>query len=125
MTNFLSFRYFRMAYGITCALCVSTEDIVYSSLPLYHSSAGVLGVGQCLINGCTLVLRRKFSASQFWDDCVKSKATVSAVIFLLFLCLVWSGQCGHVLHGQNSYSSQYSCNSYPFIVVITYEDVVA
>ena len=114
-----------MAYGITCALCVSTEDIVYSSLPLYHSSAGVLGVGQCLINGCTLVLRRKFSASQFWDDCVKSKATVSAAIFLLFLCLIWLGQCGHVLHGQNSYSSQYSCNSYPFAVIITYEDVVA
>ena len=66
-----------MAFGVNCALAFRHDDIVYSSLPLYHSAAGIIGVGQCLIGGCTLVLRQKFSASKFWDDCVESKATVS------------------------------------------------
>lgn len=69
-------RYFRMAYGANCALGIRNDDIVYSSLPLYHSAGGIVGVGQCLIGGCTIVLRCKFSASHFWDDCVESKATV-------------------------------------------------
>lgn len=54
-----------------------SDDIVYCPMPLYHSAAGILGVGTCFVGGCTLALRRKFSASKFWDDCVESKATVS------------------------------------------------
>jgi len=69
-------RYFKMSYGVHCALNIRHDDIVYSSLPLYHSAAGIVGVGQCFIGGCTLALRSKFSASTFWDDCVKTKATV-------------------------------------------------
>ena len=67
-----------MSYGAHCALNMSHDDIVYSSLPLYHSAGGILGVGQCFFGGCTLALRRKFSASKFWDDCVETKATVGA-----------------------------------------------
>ena len=59
----------------------SSEDIIYNTLPLYHSSGGVLCVGACLINGNTVALRRKFSASRFWDDCVETKATVCKVTF--------------------------------------------
>lgn len=66
-----------MSYGLHCALNIRHDDIVYSSLPLYHTAAGILGVGQCFICGCTLALRSKFSASKFWDDCVETKATVS------------------------------------------------
>lgn len=75
--NVWSFRYFKMSYGVHCALNIRHDDIVYSSLPLYHSAAGIVGIGQCFIGGCTLALRSKFSASTFWDDCVKTKATVS------------------------------------------------
>lgn len=35
-----------------------------------------MGVGQCLIYGMTVVLRKKFSASCFWDDCVQYNCTV-------------------------------------------------
>lgn len=35
-----------------------------------------MGVGQCIIYGLTVVLRKKFSASRFWDDCVKYNCTV-------------------------------------------------
>ena len=56
---------------------ITPDDIIYCVLPLYHSNGGVLTAGQMVIEGCTLVLRRKFSASQFWNDCVKYKCTVS------------------------------------------------
>ena len=55
---------------------VTTEDIIYSTLPLYHSAGGALVIGACLISGNTIALRRKFSASKFWDDCIETKATV-------------------------------------------------
>lgn len=79
---FLYFRFFRNSYGVVCALKVRNDDVVYCSMPLYHSAAGILGVGLCFVGGCTLALRRKFSASSFWDDCIETKATVS--VFCIF-----------------------------------------
>lgn len=38
-----------------------------------------MGVGQCIIHGMTVVIRKKFSASRFWDDCVKYNCTVSRI----------------------------------------------
>lgn len=35
-----------------------------------------MGMGQCVLFGMTVVLRRKFSASRFWEDCVKHQCTV-------------------------------------------------
>ena len=55
---------------------VTPGDVIYNTLPLYHTAGGALGVGACLVHGNTIALRRKFSASRFWDDCVETKATV-------------------------------------------------
>ncbi|KAM4528056.1 long-chain fatty acid transport protein 6 [Odontesthes bonariensis] len=58
-------------------LCGATsEDIIYITLPLYHMSASLLGIGGCIHLGATCVLKKKFSASQFWKDCVKHNVTV-------------------------------------------------
>ena len=35
-----------------------------------------MGVGQSLINGVTVVVKKKFSASNFWEDCIKYNCTV-------------------------------------------------
>ncbi|XP_073323630.1 long-chain fatty acid transport protein 1-like [Pagrus major] len=69
-------RYYRIAsFGFhSFGLC--NDDILYNCLPLYHSAGTVMGVGQCLLFGLTVVIRRKFSATRFWDDCVKHKCTV-------------------------------------------------
>uniref|UniRef100_A0A8C9YHU4 Very long-chain fatty acid transport protein n=1 Tax=Sander lucioperca TaxID=283035 RepID=A0A8C9YHU4_SANLU len=69
-------RYYRIAaFGFhSFGLC--HDDIIYNCLPLYHSAGTIMGVGQCLLFGLTVVVRRKFSASRFWDDCVKHKCTV-------------------------------------------------
>lgn len=73
-------RYFFMAYGIKCFLQVRDNDILYNTLPLYHSAGGILGIGQTLLGGSTCVIRKKFSASRFWDDCVEYNCTVSQYI---------------------------------------------
>jgi fatty-acyl-CoA synthase len=44
------------------------RDTMYCALPLYHSAGGAMAVTTALSAGGTLALRRKFSASQFWDD---------------------------------------------------------
>ncbi|XP_037328227.2 long-chain fatty acid transport protein 1-like [Pungitius pungitius] len=69
-------RYYRIAaFGFhSFGLC--HDDVLYDCLPLYHSSGTIMGVGQCLLFGLTVVVRRKFSASRFWDDCVRHNCTV-------------------------------------------------
>jgi len=69
-------RYYRIAAFGHHAYSMQVADVLYDCLPLYHSAGNIMGVGQCLIYGLTVVLRRKFSASRFWDDCVKYNCTV-------------------------------------------------
>ena len=53
------------------------EDRIYNSgLPLYHSAANNIGGGVCLTTGATLILRKKFSASQFWKEVAHFECTV-------------------------------------------------
>lgn len=52
------------------------NDIIYITLPLYHMSASLLAVGGCISLGATCVIKKKFSASQFWTDCAKYNVTV-------------------------------------------------
>ncbi|KAI0242882.1 Long-chain fatty acid transport protein 1 [Lamellibrachia satsuma] len=73
-------RYFFMAKSLHFLLNITSDDYIYCTLPLYHTAGGILGVGQTLISGSTLVVRRKFSASRFWDDCVKYNCTVAQYI---------------------------------------------
>jgi fatty-acyl-CoA synthase len=51
------------------------SDVMYCALPLYHSAGGAMAVGAVLLSGATLVLRRKFSAREFWSDVRASRAT--------------------------------------------------
>jgi fatty-acyl-CoA synthase len=57
------------------ALGLRPEDVHYCALPLYHSAGGVMLVGSALSAGATIALRRKFSASAFWDDVRRYDAT--------------------------------------------------
>ncbi|NWW41985.1 S27A3 protein, partial [Panurus biarmicus] len=54
----------------------SSRDVVYLALPLYHMAGSLLGIVGCLGIGATCVLKEKFSASQFWDDCRAEGVTV-------------------------------------------------
>ncbi|XP_012689335.1 long-chain fatty acid transport protein 1 [Clupea harengus] len=69
-------RYFRIAAFGYYSFGMRPDDIIYNCLPLYHSAGNIMGVGQCLLYGLTVVIKRKFSASRFWDDCIKYNCTV-------------------------------------------------
>ena len=68
-------------YTVSChplrIMCSFTStDVLYSPLPLYHSAAGMMGVGACLMSGACFVTRRRFSVQNFSADVLKTKATV-------------------------------------------------
>jgi acyl-CoA synthetase (AMP-forming)/AMP-acid ligase II len=59
-------------------------DVVYITLPLYHSNAMFGGWGAALTTGAGMALRRKFSASRFWSDVEHFDA--SAFVYIGELC---------------------------------------
>jgi len=69
-------RVYLGSYSFYLSFGLRHSDKLYCVLPLYHSSAGLLGVGMMINGGVTLVLRSKFSKSAFFKDCVDYKVTV-------------------------------------------------
>ncbi|OQR67228.1 long-chain fatty acid transport protein 4-like [Tropilaelaps mercedesae] len=59
---------------------VTTNDVLYIYLPLYHMAGGVLGISQSVAYDCRTEIVAKFSASGFWRDCIRYKCTVSQYI---------------------------------------------
>lgn len=59
-------------------------DKLYSVLPLYHSSALLIGVGSCVLTRTPIALRRTFSAKAFWPDVQRYRAT--AMLYIGELC---------------------------------------
>ncbi|CZT11398.1 hypothetical protein WAI453_004514 [Rhynchosporium graminicola] len=51
------------------------NDVFYTSMPLYHSSASVLGFCTTLTAGATYSLGKKFSTKTFWEDVRSTNAT--------------------------------------------------
>jgi fatty-acyl-CoA synthase len=69
--------YMRAFAGATGA---KADDVIYCALPLYHATGGLCGVGSALLNGGTIVLRRRFSVSHFWDDIADHGCTMFVYI---------------------------------------------
>ncbi len=51
------------------------HDVFYCTLPLYHTSGGVMCVHAVLCKGATLALADHFSVRRFWDDVARYRAT--------------------------------------------------
>jgi len=66
--------------GFAGATGAKADDTIYCPLPLYHATGGLCGVGAALLNGGTVVLRRKFSVSHFWDDIADHGCTMFVYI---------------------------------------------
>ncbi|XP_038207616.1 long-chain fatty acid transport protein 4-like isoform X1 [Zerene cesonia] len=69
-----------MASGVHYLGSLRKTDVIYCPMPLYHSAGGVITMGQAFIFGCTVALRTKFSASSYFPDCIKYKATAAHYI---------------------------------------------
>jgi fatty-acyl-CoA synthase len=53
----------------------SADEVIYSAMPLFHGNALNAAVFPALGSGCTLVLRRRFSASGFLPDVRRYRCT--------------------------------------------------
>ncbi|MDO9617958.1 MAG: long-chain-acyl-CoA synthetase [Pseudomonas sp.] len=62
------------AFGFA-AVRLGREDRMYVSLPFYHGTAMVVCWGSVLAGQAALIMVRKFSASRFWDDVERHRAT--------------------------------------------------
>jgi fatty-acyl-CoA synthase len=51
------------------------SDRMYDCLPLYHSAGCLLATGALLVRGGSVVIRDKFSATEFWDEVVGWECT--------------------------------------------------
>ena len=69
------------------------EDRMYNCLPLFHSVGGVVAIGAMLTAGGAVVIRKRFSASRFWDDVVRHDCTLFQYIGEL---------CRHLLHAPDT-----------------------
>ncbi|NWH09452.1 MAG: long-chain-acyl-CoA synthetase [Alphaproteobacteria bacterium] len=74
--NISHLRMQNMMQAFGAATNSNEKDRVYVALPLYHSAGGICAVGMAFSGGGTIVLRRKFSASHFWEDCARYKPTI-------------------------------------------------
>ncbi|MEH6560097.1 MAG: long-chain-acyl-CoA synthetase [Marinobacter sp.] len=62
------------------ALSLTPDDVFYCTLPLYHGTGLVVCWSAALAGGSAFALRRKFSASAFWDDVRRYDATAFGYI---------------------------------------------
>ncbi|WP_246731357.1 long-chain-acyl-CoA synthetase [Methylocapsa sp. S129] len=66
----------RMIYGFSAVMNAQASDRMYQSLPMYHSTGGVLATGAVLSVGGSCFIRERFSASDFWADIVRHQCTM-------------------------------------------------
>ncbi|KAH8281967.1 hypothetical protein KR054_004471 [Drosophila jambulina] len=73
-------RYLFIAAGIHYTMGFQEDDIFYTPLPLYHTAGGIMCMGQSVLFGSTVSIRKKFSASNYFADCAKYNATIGQYI---------------------------------------------
>ena len=76
----LPFIYFSQLFATIGGIIIfpfTHEDVVYSYLPLYHSSVGQLATAGAFFTGTKTIIKKKFSASSFWKDIIKYDVTVN------------------------------------------------
>jgi len=71
------------------------NDRIYVTLPLYHATGGLCAMGAGLLNGGSIVLRKKFSATHFWPEIVAEKCTM--FVYIGELCRYLANQPEHEL----------------------------
>jgi fatty-acyl-CoA synthase len=85
------FRLMQWSHWFAGLMDAGTTDRMYNCLPMYHSVGGVLAIGAVLVGGGSVVVREKFSASQFWTDIVRWDCTLVQYIGEL---------CRYLLHAK-------------------------
>lgn len=61
-------RWLGIGDGWKDLLNITADDVFYCILPLFHGAAGMSLTSNALAAGASIVIKRKFSASRFWQD---------------------------------------------------------
>lgn len=77
-----------MSNGIFMMVQFKNSDRIYTPLPLYHTAGGVMSIGAALLHGSTVVIRKKFSASAYFTECIKYNCTVRLLIPLFYQSII-------------------------------------
>jgi fatty-acyl-CoA synthase len=70
------YRLMQWSHWFAGMLDTSPADRMYDCLPLYHSVGGVVAPCATLVGGGAVVIRPRFSASDFWRDVTESRCTL-------------------------------------------------
>ena len=69
-----------IVYGASKQYNSRGGDVIYNTLPLYHSAAWITGIYRALLEGIPCVIEQKFSVTTFWDRISQFKATQTFVL---------------------------------------------
>ena len=78
--NVNHYRIMLASYGFAGVMNTKASDRMYNCLPMYHTVGGLCAVGSLLVNGGSVFVRERFSASEFWDDIVRHDCTMMQYI---------------------------------------------
>ena len=70
----------KLILSFTAFTELNSDDVIYIVLPLYHGTGGLLLMGAFFLYGSTTVIRKKFSASNFFGDCIKYDVTFTGYV---------------------------------------------
>ena len=74
--NVSHFRVMQWSHWFAGMMNTGPNDRMYNCLPMYHSIGGVVATGAVLVNGGAVILRERFSASEFWQDIATERCTL-------------------------------------------------
>ena len=70
------YRVMQWSHWFAGLLDTQPSDRMFNCLPLYHSVGGVVATGATLVGGGAVVIRPRFSASDFWRDVRDERCTL-------------------------------------------------
>jgi fatty-acyl-CoA synthase len=74
--NVSHFRLMQWSYWFAGLMDTRPTDRMFNCLPMYHSVGGVVAIGSALVNGGSVAIRPRFSASRFWDEIAEWDCTL-------------------------------------------------
>jgi fatty-acyl-CoA synthase len=70
------YRLMQWSHWFAGMMDTQPDDRMFNCLPLYHSIGGVVAIFAPLVNGGAVVIRPRFSASDFWRDVRDERCTL-------------------------------------------------
>jgi fatty-acyl-CoA synthase len=70
------YRVMQWSHWFAGLMDTQPSDRMFNCLPLYHSVGGVVATGATLVGGGAVVIRARFSASDFWRDVRDERCTL-------------------------------------------------